>query len=234
LPAAKKSAPSQPVAHYDLAGATAGLSVTASATALDKPTRTLQLVATVRGGCPEYHFTWDTISRPMYVPRSRGRRIPKGTSYVSVHPPSASSAHNSNLDELIVRLACAVPKAIANRDPDNPWIPCNGQIVFQVFVKDKLGRMGNALVVFLWKPSCLTAAYREAYERQLHALGAELFKIIEGKIGHTAAEKFFAGLLSGAELPPQVHILLLLTGEGKELAIKYQDLREALAAPNCP
>ncbi len=170
------------VARFDAAGAPAELGVSASAVALDNPATTLRLSATVTGGCPAYHFTWKTLLRPTYVPKLKRNAVPKAVSYVSVNPSSASSVHNSNLDELKIKLTCRVPKSIANRDPENPWIPCNGRIEFEVSVKDKLGRAGSTTVFFFWSPRCLSATYRQAYTRQLHDIAGELYEILEGEV----------------------------------------------------
>ena len=100
-------------------------------------------------------------------------------------------------------------------------------------MKDKLGRAGSTTVFFFWSPRCLSATYRQAYTRQLHDIAGELYEILKEKFGHAIGEKFFAWLVSGVETPPLAHVLLLLTGAGKELAIKWQQIREALS-PSYP
>jgi hypothetical protein len=70
-------------------------------------------------------------------------------------------------------------------------------------------------------------------DRRLHGVGGELYEILREKFGHAIGEKFSAWFVTGVETPPFAHVLLLLTGEGKRLAIKSQNLRQALAAPDC-
>jgi hypothetical protein len=185
------------------------------------------LVATVTGGCPPYTFNWAAVLRPKFPPTGH-------SSYVSLQPTEATSTHNSNVDELNVNLGCAVPNKIVKANPHNPWFVCNGDVAFQVFVQDKTGKKGNSVALFLWKPQCLSLSYREGYKEELHDLGNELYGILGNELGHSGAEKFAEWLVEGIETPPLAGVLMTLQGEGKQLAIKWQNLRVILAEPNCP